>query len=174
VRRVRALIFTVACAFGAVLFSAGATVSDASDLCATTAAARAGCEEHLGTVVTRTTTGEPVAGAAVVAGDSSHTDASAVAAGSSEPGAGTEGVPPVGVSPAVPETAAFGHHGRTITATAVMHVPTPGQPASDGQMEPLTDKAMVLLIGWVMLVLLGGGICAGSTQTPNRRRVPGR
>jgi hypothetical protein len=114
--------------------------------------------------------------AAAPAGGSSpaDTDTGAVAAGRSGSGAGPEAVPPAEVTPVDPQSAASGHHGRPITATAVMHVPTPEQPASEGQMAPLTDKAMVLLVGWVMLVLLGGGVCAGSTTGASRRRVRSR
>ncbi|HEY1968353.1 MAG TPA: hypothetical protein VGH89_10425 [Pseudonocardia sp.] len=60
-------------------------------------------------------------------------------------------------------------------ATAVLHVATPSQPASPGQMDPITDKAMVLLVGWVMLVTLGGGVCVGRrTDSPVTRGLPVR
>ena len=45
-------------------------------------------------------------------------------------------------------------------ATAVRHVATPTQPASDDSMDPMIDKSMVLLIGWAMLMLLGGSAIA--------------
>lgn len=175
-RRLRALIFTVTCVFGTVLASAGATGSDRSDFCAATAVDRAGCEEHLGAVVTRMPTEASVSGGprVVAAGGPDRTDAGTVQATGSESGGGPRVVPPAEVSPVVAETEAIRQHGRTITATAVMHVPTPEQPASEGQMAPLTDKAMVLLIGWVMLVLLGGGVCAGGVSQGRRRRVPTR
>jgi hypothetical protein len=57
--------------------------------------------------------------------------------------------------------------GSPVIATAVRHVPRPGEPASLGGPDPATDKAMALVIGWMVLVLLAGGVCAG-------RRVPAR
>jgi len=54
-------------------------------------------------------------------------------------------------------------------ATATRHIDA-GQrpPLSAG--DPVTDRAMVLVVGWTMLVLLGGGLLAGGS--PGEQRAP--
>ncbi|WP_156934817.1 hypothetical protein [Pseudonocardia spinosispora] len=61
--------------------------------------------------------------------------------------------------------------GAPLISTAVRHVPKPGEPSSPGVLHPATDKAMALLIGWIMLALIAGGLCAGR---PARRPVSDR
>ena len=62
-------------------------------------------------------------------------------------------------------------------ATATRHV-GPGEPPLAGDPDPVTDRAMVLVIGWTMLVLLGGGLLAGRSRgaqgtRPATRRARG-
>jgi hypothetical protein len=57
-------------------------------------------------------------------------------------------------------------HEVPMEATAVRHVPTAAEPASDDSMDPMIDKAMILLIGWVMLMLLGGAVFAAPHRQP--------
>ena len=122
--RLRVLLCTVACVFGAVLGTAGASYADFVPDCGagpTAPALPAGgtgqrgvtgsaCAQWLGPTATATTPTEP---------------------------------------------------GAPLVATAVRHVPRPGEPASPGGLDPAADKAMVLLIGWAMLTLLGGSVIAG-------------
>jgi hypothetical protein len=114
VPRLRVLLCTVACIFGAVLGTAGASYTDSAPDCGAhpTAQAPPACAQRLGATATAT-----------------------------EPGA-----------PGAP--------GAPLVATAVRHVPRPGEPASPGALDPAADKAMVLLIGWAMLALLGGSVIA--------------
>jgi len=57
-------------------------------------------------------------------------------------------------------------HEVPMEATAVRHVPTAAEPASDDSMDPMIDKAMILLIGWVMLMLFGGAVFAAPHRQP--------
>ncbi|MGI8814114.1 MAG: hypothetical protein ACR2G2_02140 [Pseudonocardia sp.] len=45
-------------------------------------------------------------------------------------------------------------------STATRHVPTRAESALTGAMHPATDRVMALLIGWVLLAVLGGGLLA--------------
>ena len=69
-----------------------------------------------------------------------------------------------------------------ITSTATRHVPGPGEPPRRGP-NPATDRAMVLLIGWAMLVTVGSGLFMRTrprrepeppnpTDTPSRTHIP--
>lgn len=46
------------------------------------------------------------------------------------------------------------------TSTATRHVRSPGQAAETGELHPATDRVMILLVGWVLLASLGGGLLA--------------
>lgn len=52
-------------------------------------------------------------------------------------------------------------------STATRHVPDVGEPGGRRGPSPATDRAMALLVGWGVLVLIGGGFCCG-----RRRREP--
>ncbi|WP_156994170.1 hypothetical protein [Pseudonocardia acaciae] len=52
-------------------------------------------------------------------------------------------------------------------STATRHVPEVGEPGARRGPSPATDRAMALLVGWGVLVLIGGGFCCG-----RRRREP--
>jgi hypothetical protein len=47
---------------------------------------------------------------------------------------------------------------RWRASTATRHVPTPEEAALTGALHPATDRVMALLIGWILLALLGGGL----------------
>ncbi|HEY4008307.1 MAG TPA: hypothetical protein VGM60_24420 [Pseudonocardia sp.] len=127
--RLRVLLFTVACVFGAVLGTAGASYADSAPDCGAHPTAHA---LSAGGTGQRAVTGSACA---------QRLGATATAATPIEPGA-------------------------PLVATAIRHVPRPGEPASPDGLDPAADKAMVLLIGWSMLALLGGSVIAGSGLRP--------
>lgn len=45
-------------------------------------------------------------------------------------------------------------------STATRHVRSPEEAAVSGDMHPATDRVMALLVGWVLLASLGGGLLA--------------
>lgn len=183
-RRLRALFFTLACVVGAVLGTAGATYAETSARCPTQQS-RLACEEHLGPTAatpagaapespaqpaTVTTSTDPVPPAAAPPATPAGSNASTASEVSPDPGYSAAGATP-GLIAAGGSTGGL----APMRATAVLHVATPSQPASPGQMDPITDKAMVLLVGWVMLVTLGGGVCVGRrTDSPVTRGLPVR
>ncbi|HTF54625.1 MAG TPA: hypothetical protein VK735_44895 [Pseudonocardia sp.] len=59
--------------------------------------------------------------------------------------------------------------GAPFVATATRHVPSSTRALPPGVENPVTDRAMALLIGWAMLALVGGGLFAGRRP----RRVTG-
>lgn len=192
-RRLRALFFTLACVVGAVLGTAGATYAESTARCPTQLS-RLACEEHLGPTAATpagsdpetpaqpasvTASSDPSTDPASADAPSAGPDTSSARAGSvipAYPGAGSGADVPA--DPNAPAYSAAGSSSGLVTAggptgapapmraTAVLHVPTPEQPASPGQMDPITDKAVVLLVGWVMLVMLGGGVCVGRRAEP--------
>jgi len=48
-------------------------------------------------------------------------------------------------------------------STATRHVRSPEEAAMSGEQHPATDRVMALLIGWVLLASLGGGLLAPRT-----------
>lgn len=50
---------------------------------------------------------------------------------------------------------------RVPASTATRHIPAPGERVDHRGMNPATDRAMALLIGWGTLVLICGGLCCG-------------
>jgi hypothetical protein len=48
-----------------------------------------------------------------------------------------------------------------LPSTATRHVPTGAEPGGRRGPNPVTDRAMAMLIGWMLLALIGGGFCAG-------------
>jgi hypothetical protein len=51
--------------------------------------------------------------------------------------------------------------GAPFVATATRHLPSSTRALPAGVENPVTDRAMALLIGWAMLALVGGGLFAG-------------
>jgi hypothetical protein len=157
VRQLRALIFTVACVVGAVLGTAGATYAGQHGTERVVAAAPAPGVDQGVPVASAT---QPDASAASPAGPGEPADgpdASADRPRYAETGGAYSGSVMAGtgyVASAPPEH-------RPIIATAVRHVPSMGELGPVGGPDPIANKAMVLLVGWVMLVLLGGGVLAG-------------
>jgi hypothetical protein len=45
-------------------------------------------------------------------------------------------------------------------STATRHVRSPEEAALSGELHPATDRVMALLVGWVLLASLGGGLLA--------------
>jgi len=59
--------------------------------------------------------------------------------------------------------------GAPFVATATRHLPSSARALPPGVANPVTDRAMALLVGWAMLALVGGGLFAGRRP----RRVTG-
>ena len=53
---------------------------------------------------------------------------------------------------------------RWRSSTATRHVPTEAEAALTGALHPATDRVMALLIGWILLALLGGGMLVPRRQ----------
>jgi hypothetical protein len=51
--------------------------------------------------------------------------------------------------------------GKPFVATATRHLPLSGRALPPGVENPVTDRAMALVIGWAMLALVGGGLFVG-------------
>lgn len=139
--RLRALFFTLTCVVGAVLGTAGATYADTLADCI-------GHPVHAALLV-------PLGGE--VTADSQRLSSAEVACEQRLGAASARAIP---IKPGAP-----------LISTAVRHVPKPGEPSSPGVLHPATDKAMALLVGWIMLALIAGGLCAGR---PGRRPVSDR
>lgn len=192
-RQLRAGFFTLACVVGAVLGTAGAThsgspvVSRSADCTVPSSCAGRSTQvealarsRSLPPVRTFPVSDSPLAGGPLDSsgdprygpgdplGGSGDRLYSRPAAGpvssdlASDPASGPQ---PAGVGPQ-PRHARF-------EATAVRHVATPTQPASDDSMDPMIDKALVLVIGWVMLMALGGGAVAGRRAGSSPARSSG-
>jgi hypothetical protein len=58
------------------------------------------------------------------------------------------------------------HRTPPLVAIATRHAVALPRPLPPGVENPVTDRALALLIGWTMLALIGGGLFAG-----RRRRV---
>jgi hypothetical protein len=56
------------------------------------------------------------------------------------------------------------------TSFATRHVPTQAESELTGALHPATDRVMTLMIGWMLLAILGGGVLAGGARAPRRRR----
>jgi len=54
------------------------------------------------------------------------------------------------------------------TSFATRHVPTQAEAELTGALHPATDRVMTLMIGWMLLAILGGGILAGGARAPRR------
>ena len=137
--RVRGLVVALACAVGAVLGLSSATLADAT---------LAACG---GTAAQRS--GQ--AGPAVRPVD--HADSPA----------GRHLL--IGAVCDQRDEAAPGRPGAPFVATATRHLPSSTRALPPGVENPVTDRAMALLIGWAMLALVGGGLFAGRRS----RRVTG-
>lgn len=59
------------------------------------------------------------------------------------------------------------------TSFATRHVPTQAESAMTGALHPATDRVMTLMIGWMLLAVLGGGVLAGRAKAPRCRRRQG-
>jgi hypothetical protein len=51
--------------------------------------------------------------------------------------------------------------GSAFVAIATRHAPTSTKDLPPGVENPVTDRALALLVGWTMLALIGGGLFAG-------------
>lgn len=51
--------------------------------------------------------------------------------------------------------------GKPFVATATRHLPISERALPPGVENPVTDRAMALVIGWAMLALVGGGLFVG-------------
>lgn len=51
-------------------------------------------------------------------------------------------------------------------ATATRHDPASTRALPAGVEDPATDRAMTLLVGWVVVVMVGGGLFAGRRPRP--------
>jgi hypothetical protein len=61
------------------------------------------------------------------------------------------------------------------TSFATRHVPTQAESEATGALHPATDRVMTLMIGWMLLAILGGGLLAGGAWSPRSRpRKSGR
>ena len=58
------------------------------------------------------------------------------------------------------------------TSFATRHVPTQAESELTGALHPATDRVMTLMIGWMLLAILGGGVLAGGARAPGVRRRP--
>lgn len=63
--------------------------------------------------------------------------------------------------------------GPAHTSFATRHVPTQAESELTGALHPATDRVMTLMIGWMMLAILGGGLLAGGARTVRPRRRQG-
>lgn len=134
--RVRALVVVIACAIGAVLGMGTFALAQVASGCGGPAL-----------------TGALVRTAALDRAGSMH-----------RAGAGCEEW--LGAA-AAPDAAGPGGSARRVPAsTATRHLSAPGERIGHRGPNPATDRAMALLIGWGMLVLICGGLCCG-------RRRPG-
>lgn len=59
------------------------------------------------------------------------------------------------------------------TSFATRHVPTQAESELTGALHPATDRVMTLMIGWMLLAILGGGLLAGGAKAPRTRRRQG-
>lgn len=59
----------------------------------------------------------------------------------------------------------IGEGGRRLSY-ATRHVPSREEAAMTGALHPATDRVMVLLTGWVLLALTGGGLFGGVRRGP--------
>jgi len=59
------------------------------------------------------------------------------------------------------------------TSFATRHVPTQAESELTGALHPATDRVMTLMIGWMLLAILGGGLLAGGAKAPRNRRRQG-
>ena len=59
------------------------------------------------------------------------------------------------------------------TSFATRHVPTQAESERTGALHPATDRVMTLMIGWMLLAILGGGLLAGGAGAPRVRRRQG-
>lgn len=62
--------------------------------------------------------------------------------------------------------------GMAHTSFATRHVPTQAEAELTGALHPATDRVMTLMIGWMLLAILGGGLLAGGAKTSRPRRRP--
>ena len=60
--------------------------------------------------------------------------------------------------------------GKPFVATATRHLPASARALPPGVENPVTDRAMALVIGWAMLALIGGGLFVG--RRPRRAADP--
>jgi hypothetical protein len=81
------------------------------------------------------------------------------------------------VSTAAPELAAPGLAAPGLAAPdapfvaiATRHAPTSTKDLPPGVENPVTDRALALLVGWTMLALIGGGLFAGRHPSVRRHR----
>jgi hypothetical protein len=59
------------------------------------------------------------------------------------------------------------------TSFATRHVPTQAESEITGALHPATDRVMTLMIGWMLLAILGGGLLAGGARAPRFRHRQG-
>ncbi len=57
------------------------------------------------------------------------------------------------------------------TSFATRHVPTQAESELTGALHPATDRVMTLMIGWMLLAILGGGLLAGGARAPRLPRI---
>jgi hypothetical protein len=138
VPRVRGLVVACACAVGAVLGLSSANLADATlAVCGGVAAERTAQSGQASSIVS--------------------------------PGAFTveQGTLPaiknrlLGVACDQHEERASVPPGKPFVATATRHLPLSGRALPPGVENPVTDRAMALVIGWAMLALVGGGLFVG-------------
>jgi hypothetical protein len=138
VRRVRALVIVIACAVGAVLGLGTFALAHVASGC--------GGSSGPGLMGASTRTAAPErAGPHRWAAGCEERLGAAVAPDAAVPGGSARRVP---------------------ASTATRHIPAPGERVGRRGVNPATDRAMALLIGWGTLVLICGGLCCG-------RRRPG-
>ncbi|HEY2205001.1 MAG TPA: hypothetical protein VGH99_11080, partial [Pseudonocardia sp.] len=184
VPRVRGLVVALSCATGAVLGLTGASLADGP---------LAGCPgAGVGTSTRPDPTVRPgrpdptvrpenASATACAAGTGgapaalSRTDRTTLArADPRGPRAGRDGFGPAGRDGGAADPPAPFRRESGFTATATRHIPPGGRHPAPGQPDPDADRAMVLLVGWTMLVLVGGGLCAGRPRSRTAgRAVPG-
>lgn len=84
----------------------------------------------------------------------------------------TDGRAPAdGMAPAGAMAPGLAAPGAPFVAIATRHAPTSTKDLPPGVENPVTDRALALVVGWTMLALIGGGLFAG--RRPRARRVTG-
>jgi len=150
VPRVRGLVVAMACAIGAVLGLSSATLADATLAACGGMAAERSSQAERSSLDGRS--GQVRTGVYTV----DHTRLPSV------------GHQLMGVVCDQRVAAAPERPGTPFVATATRHQPASSRELPPGVENPVTDRAMALLVGWAMLALVGGGLFASRRS---RRRV---